>query len=68
MPRKLAVFCGGGFGGIARIELATSCTLSKNHTTRPNAHRTTQLKRKEVYIFKNEDINLIGYQVTNYIP
>jgi hypothetical protein len=26
------------------------------------------LKRKEVYIFKNEDINLIGYQVTNYIP
>ncbi len=26
-----------GQGGIARIELATSCTLSKNHTTRPNA-------------------------------
>ncbi len=27
----------GNGGGIARIELATSCTLSKNHTTRPNA-------------------------------
>jgi hypothetical protein len=31
----------GGKGGDARIELATSCTLSKNHTTRPITHIRT---------------------------
>ena len=29
-------------GGDARIELATSCTLSKNHTTRPITHIRTR--------------------------
>ena len=29
-PKKIAIA-----GGDARIELATSCTLSRNHTTRP---------------------------------
>jgi hypothetical protein len=28
---------GGGGGSIPRIELRTSCTQGKNHTTRPNA-------------------------------
>ena len=29
-------------GGDARIELATSCTRSRNHTTRPITHIHTQ--------------------------
>jgi hypothetical protein len=33
---------GGKKGGDARIELATSCTLSKNHTTRPITHIRTR--------------------------
>jgi hypothetical protein len=37
-----ATVMGDKKGGDARIELATSCTLSKNHTTRPITHiRTT---------------------------
>jgi hypothetical protein len=56
-PGPLAVVCGaagqkfwphrqrgggGEKGGDARIELATSCTLSKNHTTRPITHIRTR--------------------------
>jgi hypothetical protein len=38
---------GGKKGGDARIELATSCTLSKNHTTRPITHIRTRLLGNE---------------------
>jgi hypothetical protein len=35
-------------GGDARIELATSCTLSKNHTTRPITLVTKNCVRREL--------------------
>ena len=34
-------------GGDARIELATSCTRSRNHTTRPITHNIAEMRRKK---------------------
>ncbi len=44
----IAINCSDG--GIARIELATSCTLSKNHTTRPNARITFCTQRTTKFL------------------
>ena len=52
-------------GGVARIELATSCTRSKNHTTRPICHSNLGVehylsKRKVVGSNPACDLFLVG--------
>jgi hypothetical protein len=44
IPKKFATA-----GGDARIELATSCTLSRNHTTRPIT-RICQIKARRAIL------------------